>query len=220
MPTERKIQQVAELEERLGRCTIAIGLDYRGLSVAQMQRLRRTLREVDAGTEMRVIKNTMMRRAAENAGHTGALGIVEEATALIFGYEDEVSAAKGLQKFLDDNRLELTVRGGYLDGAVLTAAEITELAKVPGRLELMAKLAGGLNSPIGGIAGSINSIIREVAAIIEARAAQIESSGGAETGAAGDEPEASDGGADPDDTADTADDASDDAAESDETDSE
>ena len=68
MPTEHKIQQVAELEDRLNRCMIAISLDYRGLSVGQMQQLRRTLREIEPTIEMRVVKNTMLKRAAENSG--------------------------------------------------------------------------------------------------------------------------------------------------------
>jgi large subunit ribosomal protein L10 len=178
MPTERKIQQVAELEDQLNRCMIAISLDYRGLTVSQMQQLRRTLREIEPTTEMRVVKNTMLKRAAENSGTAALLEVVEEATALVFGYEDEVSAAKGLDKFARDNRIELVIRGGLLDGAVIDRAQIDELAKVPGRLELMARLAGGLSSPITGIAGGIHSLIREVAAVVEARAAQLEAEGG------------------------------------------
>ncbi len=174
MPTEHKIQQVADLEDRLGRATIAITMDYRGLSVGQMQQLRRTLREIEPTTEVRVVKNTMLRRAADNSGKSGLMDVVEEATALIFGYTDEVSAAKGLAKFASDARLELSIRGGFMDGAVLDTAQIEELAKIPSRLELMAKLAGSLNSPVTGIAGGINSLIREVAAIIEARASQLE----------------------------------------------
>ena len=179
MPTERKIQQVAELEDQLNRCLIAISLDYRGLTVGQMQQLRRTLREIEPTTEMRVVKNTMLKRAAENSGKTALLEVVEEATALVFGYQDEVSAAKGLDKFARDARIDLVIRGGLLDGAVMDSAQIDALTKVPGRLELMAKLAGGLSSPITGIAGGIHSLIREVAAIVEARAAQLEAEGGA-----------------------------------------
>lgn len=174
MATEHKIQQVADLEDRLGRSTITIAMDYRGLSVGQMQTLRRTLREIEPTTEVRVVKNTLLRRAADNSGKSGLMDVVEEATALVFGYTDEVSAAKGLAKFASDARLELVIRGGFMDGAVLDRAQIDELAKIPSRVELMAKLAGSLNSPVTGIAGGINSLIREVAAIIEARASQLE----------------------------------------------
>lgn len=198
MPTEKKIQQVAELEFHLKRSLITISLDYRGLSVTQMHQLRRVLREIEPTNEMKVIKNSMLRRAADNAGKSGLMEVVHEATALVFGYEDEVTAAKGLHKFATDNRLELTIRGGFMDGAVLTTSDIAELARTPGRLELMANLAGGLNGPATGIAGGINALLRELAAIVEARAAQLESEGGAEASeaapadAAGDEAEASD----------------------------
>ena len=180
MPTEKKIQQVAELEDHLERSLITISLDYRGLSVTQMHQLRRVLREIEPTNEMKVIKNSMLRRAADNAGKSGLMEVVHEATALVFGYEDEVTAAKGLHKFATDNRLELTIRGGFMDGAVLTTSDIAQLATTPGRLELMAKLAGGLNGPATGIAGGINALLRELAAIVEARAAQLESEGGAE----------------------------------------
>ena len=180
MPTEKKIQQVEELEDHLERSLITISLDYRGLSVSQMHQLRRVLREIEPTNEMKVIKNSMLRRAADNAGKSGLMEVVHEATALVFGYEDEVTAAKGLHKFATDNRLELTIRGGFMDGAVLTTSDIAQLATTPGRLELMAKLAGGLNGPATGIAGGINALLRELAAIVEARAAQLESEGGAE----------------------------------------
>lgn len=179
MPTERKIQQVAELEERLQRAVITIGLDYRGLSVGQMRDLRLVLRELEPSMELRVIKNSMLRRAADNAGQSGVAEIAHEATALLFGFEDQVNPPKALSKFMRESRLEIVVHGGYMDGAVISAAEVSELATTPSRLELMAKIAGGLSSPITGIAASLNSIIREIAAVIEARADQLAESEGA-----------------------------------------
>ena len=200
MPTERKVQQVADLEERLGRTVIAIGLDYRGLSVSQMRALRVALREQEPSMELRVIKNTLLKRAAENAGKPGVSEILHEATALVLGYEEEVAPPKALKKYLRESRLEIPIHGGYLDGDVLSADQVDDLASVPSRPELMAKVAGGLNSPIGGIAGGINALLRELAAIVEARADQL----AAESG----EPE---GLADPPADADSADAPSDDA---------
>ncbi len=179
MPTERKIQQVAELEERLQRAVITIGLDYRGLSVGQMRELRLALRELEPSMELRVIKNSMLRRAADNAGQPGVAEIAHEATALLFGFEDQVNPPKALSKYMRESRLEIVVHGGYMDGAVISAAEVSELATTPNRLELMAKIAGGLSSPITGIAASLNAIIREIAAVIEARADQLAESEGA-----------------------------------------
>lgn len=177
MPTERKIQQVADLEERLGRTVMAIGLDYRGLSVGQMRALRLALREQEPSMELRVVKNTLLLRAATNAGKPGVGEIAKEATALVLGFGEEVAPPKALQKYLRDSRLQIPIHGGYLDGDVLSAAEVTDLASVPSRPEMMAKIAGGLNSPVSGIAGGINALLREVAAIIDARAAQLDTGG-------------------------------------------
>lgn len=177
MPTERKLQQVADLETRLKRSLITIGLDYRGLSVAQMQDLRRALREQHPGLTLRVVKNTMVERAAANAGAPGLTAIVQQATALIFSEEDEIGAAKALTKFARERRIEIPVYGAFMDGAVLSPAEVADLAGVPSRPELMARLAGGVAAPVGGIAGGISNLIRGLAAIIEARAAQLETAG-------------------------------------------
>ncbi len=175
MPTERKIQQVADLEERLGRAVMAIGLDFRHLSVGQMRALRLTLRAQEPSMELRVVKNTLLKRAAENAGRPGVGTIANQSTALVLGYEEEVGPPKALKKYLRETRLEIPIHGGYLDGEVLSAAQVDDLASVPTRPELMARIAGGVNGPVGGIAAGINALLREVAAIIEARAEQLDS---------------------------------------------
>ncbi|MXX31385.1 MAG: 50S ribosomal protein L10 [Chloroflexi bacterium] len=180
MATERKREQVALLEERLGRASITIGIDYRGLSVKDMQQLRRGLRSEAPDTELRVIKNTLWRRAAEDAGEPGAAELAEEATALLFGFGDLTEAPRALQKYTRDARLELPIRGVYVEGQLQDGSQVTALADVPSRPELMAKVAGGLNSPVAGLAGALSAMFRDVAAIIEARAEQLES---AEAGA-------------------------------------
>ena len=204
MPTERKVQQVADLEERLNRTVMAIGLDYRRLSVGQMRALRVALREQEPSMELRVIKNTLLKRAAENAGKPGVFELANQATALVLGYEEEIAPPKALKKYLRESRLEIPIHGGYLDGEVLTAAQVDDLASVPSRLELMARLAGGINGPVGGIAGGLHALLRELAAIIDARAEQLAADAPAEDAA----PAQDDAGAEPpadstsDDTAD------------------
>ena len=173
MPTELKVKQVAEIEERLKRAVITIGLDYRGLTVSQMRDLRVALRAVEPSIEMRVVKNTLVKRAAENAGHADIAQLTKQATALVFGYEEQISPPKGLTKFIRDSRLEIPIHGGYMDGTLLTPAEIADLATIPSRLELMAKIAGGINNPITGIAAALQAVFRDTAAIIEARAEQL-----------------------------------------------
>ena len=173
MATERKREQVALLEERLGRASVTIGFDYRGLSVRDMQQLRRGIRAEAPDTELRVIKNTLWRRASEGAGEASAADLAQESTALLFGFGDLTEAPKALQKYLREERLELPIRGVYVEGELHDASQVTALADVPSRPELMAKVAGGLNSPVAGLAGVLSAVFRDVAAIVEARAEQL-----------------------------------------------
>jgi len=174
MATERKREQVALLEERLGRASITIGLDYRGLSVKDMQQLRRGIRAEAPETELRVIKNTLWRRAAEGAGEASAADLAQESTALLFGFGDLTEAPKALQKYTREQRLDLPIRGVYVEGELQDGSQVAALADVPSHPELMAKIAGGLNSPISGLAGVLSAVFRDVAAIVEARAEQLE----------------------------------------------
>ena len=174
MATERKREQVALLEERLGRASITIGIDYRGLSVKDMQEMRRGIRAEAPETELRVIKNTLWRRAADGAGHAAAADLAEESTALLFGFGDLTEAPRALQKYTRENRLELPIRGVFVEGELQDGSQVSALADVPSRPELMAKVAGGLNSPVAGLAGVLSAVFRDVAAIVEARAEQLE----------------------------------------------
>lgn len=175
MPTERKREQVALLEDRLQRASVTIGIDYRGLTVKDMQELRRGIRSQAPETELRVIKNTLWRRAAENAGAPLAADLAEEATALLFGFGDLTEAPKALQRYTRERRLTIPLRGVFVEGELQDGSQLAALADIPSRPELMAKVAGGLNAPVAGLAGVLSAVFRDVAAIVEARAEQLES---------------------------------------------
>ena len=179
MPTERKVAAVADLEDRLQRATIVIGLDYRGLPVAELRELRRALRKQESSIELRVVKNTLAKRAFANTGRGGAEVILNEATALLFGYEEVVTPPKAISEYQREKRMVLPIYGGEMDGTVLSAAEVMELADVPSRTELMAKIAGGVAGPIAGIAMTLSGVLRELASAVDARAQQLEESSAA-----------------------------------------
>ncbi len=182
MATERKREQVALLTERLGRASITIGIDYRGLSVKDMQDMRRGIRADAPETELRVIKNTLWRRASEDAGEAGAAGLAQESTALLFGFGDLTEAPKAMRKYTREKRLEIPIHGVYFEGELQDGSQLVALADVPSRPELMARVAGGLNSPISGLASVLSAVFRDIAAIVEARAEQLESAdSGADT---------------------------------------
>ena len=179
MATDRKVQQVALLEERLQRATVTIGLDYRGLSVGEMQTLRRAIQAEAPNSELRVIKNSMFARAAANVGMPDAARVAQESTALLLGYGELTEAPRALRLYLRGRNREVGIHGVFFEGMFSGAETVTELALIPPRNELMARVAGGLNGPVAGIAGALNAVFRDVAALIEARAEQLEQAEGA-----------------------------------------
>lgn len=172
MPTARKAEDIDELQDMIGRSLVAISASYRGLSVAEMTALRRRLRET--GVDVRVVKNTLVRIAAERAGKPDLVKIVEGPTAIIFGYDDIGGPAKAITEYVRTARNSLTITGAYLDGSVLAAAEVGDLASMPNRETMIAMFAGGLQSPIQTFAGLITATVRDFAGLVDARATQLE----------------------------------------------
>jgi large subunit ribosomal protein L10 len=172
MRREEKKEAVKELAEKLSRCSVAITTDYRGLSVAEMTELRRQLRQ--GGIEYRVIKNTLARFAAEQAGKEGLTTIIDGPTAIAFGYGDITAPAKALLDYTRSSRGALKVRGGLLDQRVLSASEVTTLATLPPKEELVAKLLAGMQGAIFSLVRVLNATIAGFLGVLNARIEQLE----------------------------------------------
>lgn len=172
MPTAKKEAMVAELEELVARSTVAISANYPGLRVSDMIVLRRRMRE--AGVELKVVKNTLLGRAASQAGKPGLTQIVQGPTALMFGFGDPNEPAKAITDYLRTARNSLTLVGAFVDGQALPASEVAELANLPSRPQLLAQFMGGMQSPVAMLAGLISGTLREFAGLIDARATQME----------------------------------------------
>ncbi len=161
MPSEKVLQQkqqlVEELTEKLKGAVAGVIVDYKGINVADDTKLRKELRE--AGVDYFVVKNTMLRFAADKAGLEGIKYVLEGTTAIGLS-EDPLAAAKILSKFADESDGDFTVKSGFVDGKVLSAAEISELAKLPSKEVLVAKVLGGLNAPISGFANVLSANLR------------------------------------------------------------
>lgn len=155
---------VREIQEKLENATSVVITDYRGLTVAQATELRRQLRE--AGVEFQVLKNTLTILAARGAGIEGLEDVLKGPSALAFS-GDPVSAAKVLYRYAKKNEA-LEVKGGVLEGRSVTVEEIRVLAELPSREELLAKLAGGMASPLVGFAAVLQAPIRELAGVLDA----------------------------------------------------
>ena len=172
MRKEKKKEAVSQLAEKLSGCNIAITTDYRGLSVAEMTELRRGLRQV--GTEYRVVKNTLARFAAEEAGKEGLNQIIEGPTAIAFGYADITEPAKALIDYIRSSRGALRIRGGLLEQRVLTPSQVEALATLPSREVLVAKLLGGMQGPIFGLVQVLSATLAGFVGLLSARVKQLE----------------------------------------------
>jgi large subunit ribosomal protein L10 len=161
----RKREAVARLTEKLSRATSAVVTDYRGLTVAQLEQLRRQLR--DQGVDYVVVKNTLARRAAEEAGIAAFSEALVGPVGLALGYGDLAAPAKVLSEYFRVNR-RLPSIAGLVEGTVLDAAAVKTLAELPSREALLAQLAGTLLSPLTQLAGSLDSITSTFASTLEA----------------------------------------------------
>jgi large subunit ribosomal protein L10 len=149
---------VAELSDKLKGSIAGVLVDYKGINVEADTKLRKTLRE--AGVDYSVVKNTMLLRAAQNAGLSGLEGVLAGSTALAVSKDDAVAAAKILVKHAEDSKGKFTVKAGFVEGGVLDVKGVEALAKLPSRAELVAMTLRGLNAPITGLVNVLNGNIR------------------------------------------------------------
>jgi len=138
----QKDASVAELTKNFENSTAVLLTEYRGLTVAQLKQLRNDIRQ-DA--DYAVVKNTLTKIAAANAGVTGLDDELKGPSAIAFVHGDPVAVAKSLRNFAKANP-QLVVKGGYFDGAALTADEVNKLADLESREVLLAKLAGAMKA--------------------------------------------------------------------------
>lgn len=140
-----KKEIVAEITDKLQRSVAAVIVDYRGLKVGEVTEFRKQCREQDL--EYKVYKNTLTRMAAENAGMEELVEELVGPNAILFSYDDPVAAAKIADEFAKTHKnLELKV--GFIEGAFYDKEKIKELASIPSREELIAKLLGSLKAPV------------------------------------------------------------------------
>lgn len=167
-----KVAAVQGLVERLGRSNMAILTDYRGLTVAQLSNLRRQLRPMDV--EVRVVKNTLARLAAQEAGCVALLPALDGPTAVVFGYGDPVAMAKTLTETIRSQRLSMQLKGALLGAKFLAPADVGRLADLPTREILIAQVLGSVQAPISAFVGTLGGILQSLVGVLDARRQQLE----------------------------------------------
>lgn len=164
MPRADKAADVAELTEEFRSSNAAVLTEYRGLTVAQLKQLRRSLGE---NAQYAVVKNTLTRIAAKDAGIEGLDELLAGPSAIAFVKGDPVEAAKGLRDFAKANPL-LVIKGGVMDGRTLSSDDITKLADLESREVLLAKLAGAMKASLAGAAALFQAPLSQAVRTVDA----------------------------------------------------
>jgi large subunit ribosomal protein L10 len=176
MLRQEKERVVAELARRLGESQTLMVADYRGLTMPEIDELRSRL--LEAGARFTVVKNTLTKLAAEQAGTTDVLELIEGPTAIAFleAEGDPVAVAKVLNEVARTNDV-LVIRGGVLEGTVVGGDEIKRLATLPPADVLRAQLAGAVVAPLTTVVGLFTAPLRDLVGVIDARIRQLEEQG-------------------------------------------
>jgi large subunit ribosomal protein L10 len=176
---EQKEKVVEELAGRLKAADTLLVADYRGLTMPQIDTLRSRL--LESGARFTVVKNTLTRRAAEAAGSEALLALLEGPTAIAFleADGDMLAAAKALADMAKESKI-LAIRGGVLEGRVLTAEEVESLASLPPVDILRGQVLGAIVAPLTNLLGLVTAPVQNLYGLIEARIEQLGGEGAAE----------------------------------------
>lgn len=169
MPNVHNQETLVKVKEDLTDLSAMWIVDYRGLTVKEIQALRSAIRE--AGASMKVYKNTLMRIALTEAELPTLDDMLEGPSAFVFAGEDVAAAAKAVKNFAKDNE-NLEIKGGLMDGKAVSADEVKAIASLPSREELMAQIAGAISGVSRGLAVAINGVPSGVAQVVNAVAGQ------------------------------------------------
>jgi large subunit ribosomal protein L10 len=176
MQKSDKERVVTDLTEKLRDAETMIVADYRGLTMPQIDALRGKL--IESGARFTVVKNTLTRRAAEAAGADALLALLEGPTAIAFVEADgaAVAVAKALADSVRDTKV-LEIRGGVMQGRVISGADVDVLAKLPPLDVLRGQVIGAILAPLNAIAALINAPLQNLYGLLDARIEQLQGEG-------------------------------------------
>ncbi|OFW60746.1 MAG: 50S ribosomal protein L10 [Actinobacteria bacterium RBG_16_64_13] len=163
MPRPDKIEAVKEITADLKATDVYYFVDYRGLTFSEATELRARLVKVDAS--LKVVKNTLAKIAAADAGVEGLTEMLQGPTAIVYCHGDPVKVAKTIQDFIKEKK-KATLRGGKLQRSMLTASDVEKLATLPSREQLIAQLVGAIASPLTGLANVLSGPIRGLVVVL------------------------------------------------------
>ncbi len=165
MVRPEKVAEVDLLTDRLSASEGLVLADFQGLTVEEVSDLRGKCRE--KGVFFRVVKNRLARRAASTGEYPGLEDMLKGPTGIAFGMESPVDPAKVLVEFAKDNE-KLNIKGGFLDGVILTPAEVEALSKIPGRMELLSMIARTFQGPAQNFVGVLHNLMSKTVRTMDA----------------------------------------------------
>jgi large subunit ribosomal protein L10 len=173
MPTQAKSEKIVELTDKLNRATVAILVQTQGLTVKDMNELRTKMRA--AKIEFQVAKNTLLRIASERNNMTELdHKIFNGQTAVAFGYDDEVAAAKAVNDYVQTSKI-VVLKSGILGGRALSPQQVESLARMPGgKTQVKAQVVGTVQSPVASVVGLFNAPLRDLCYVLQAHADQLQ----------------------------------------------
>ena len=156
----QKIKEVDELAEKINKAKVVLLTDYRGISVEDVTGIRAKLRGTN--TEYKVIKNNITKRALQKCNFEGLDDLLTGPTAVVLGYDDYLEASKIIYEYAKDNEF-YKIKGGIIEGKIVSAEEIITLAKLPSRETLIAQLAGALLGNVTKLAVALDQVSKQKA---------------------------------------------------------
>jgi large subunit ribosomal protein L10 len=161
---EEKATSIAELRGKLGDARGAVLTDFRGLSVAEITELRTLLRK--SAVEYKVVKNTLAKLAVKDTGLASLAAYLEGPTAIAISRTDPVAASKALTTWAK-GRQAFAIKGGVVEGRVVGPNEIADLADLPSREVLLARMAGAFQAPLQGLVQVLSASLRGLASVLD-----------------------------------------------------
>ena len=173
MPTERKIKQVQELNDKLSNCSIAIATDPTGIDGNTMTQLRSIMAKHHV--EYRMVKNTLAYISSDTVEKPQMRDIIQGPTVLAIGYDDPVIVAKAVAECIKNSQSVLAIKGALMGQDILDSAQVNMMANLPPKDQLIAKLLGQLQSPITKVVTVLNGPLNGLANVLTQRLNQLES---------------------------------------------
>jgi large subunit ribosomal protein L10 len=172
MKKDKKAKNIDMLQQEFTKATIGILTDYRGLKTQEINGLRRKLQE--SGGDYKVVKNTLAVKAIEKQNHPEMKTAFSGPVAIAFGRGEVQETAKVFTDYIRTSKINLTAKGGFMGDKMLTNDDITTLAALPSKQILVAKIIGGMKSPLYSFVGVLAAPMRNLQGVLQARIKQLE----------------------------------------------